>query len=165
MVRDHVGILSVVLFLNKTSMEMAIQWSTTLPCRFGIQGYIQVVNVYIRGLGWIIFMVLHSIVFYQDIHIFCDIGVIYWSYSLSLIPPSGHFGTYIFGHWCIIIIWNEQSLVFIQVKIPISYNRLKQCWVRIYRENINCCLLKEKIHQKTQLTFSLLTFEQTVVVH
>ena len=46
---DITSIIDIEKNHTETSMDMAIQWSTTAPRRFGIQGYTQVLNFYVRG--------------------------------------------------------------------------------------------------------------------
>ena len=75
----------VLFFLfSETEIYVSIQWSSTTPLRFGIQGYIHVLDFYAREDGEIICRDILSIIFYLYIHIFCDMAVKYWYYSLSL---------------------------------------------------------------------------------
>ena len=67
---DITSIIDIEKNHTETSMDMAIQWSTTAPRRFGIQGYTQVLNLYVRGEVGITCKDLHSIVFSPYIHIF-----------------------------------------------------------------------------------------------
>ena len=63
--------------MPEMSMDMDIQWIMNAPCTFGIQGYSQVHNFYVRWEGEIIFKDLRSIYFSLYIHIFCDVVVTY----------------------------------------------------------------------------------------
>ena len=63
--------------MPEMSMDMDIQWIMTAPCRFGIQGYSHVHNLYVRGEGEIRFKDIRSIYFSPYIHIFYDVVVTY----------------------------------------------------------------------------------------